>query len=103
MPVPVIPLSGALRLPDAPGLVATLGAALAEGDLDIDATALEAADAGIVQVLVAAACQAGRQGRQFRLTLPAAGAVRVLVERMELAAVLTGPRAAQDRRAETEA
>lgn len=103
MSASVIPLSGALRLPDAPGLVATLGAALAEGDLDIDATALEAADAGIVQVLVAAACQAGRQGRQFRLALPADGAVRVLVERMELAAVLSGPLAAQDSRAETEA
>ncbi|RHZ91343.1 STAS domain-containing protein [Cereibacter sphaeroides] len=60
-------LSGTLRLQDAPGLIERLAAALAAGDVEIDASGVLAVDAAAVQVLVSAARTAGATGRRLVL------------------------------------
>ena len=102
MPAPLVPLTGDLRLSDAGPLARQLGAALASGDLAIDATGLGSADAAVVQVLAAAARQAGQAGRQFRLTLPPDGPVAALVGRMALDGILAPQGATGSTRSETE-
>ncbi|WP_145109484.1 STAS domain-containing protein [Cereibacter sediminicola] len=60
-------LSGDLRLQDAPGLIERLEAALAAGDVEVDASELAGADAAVVQVLLSAARSASMLGRTFSL------------------------------------
>ncbi|AXQ92536.1 STAS domain-containing protein [Cereibacter azotoformans] len=60
-------LSGNLRLQDAPGLIERLEAALATGDVEVDASELAGADAAVVQVLLSAARSASMTGRTLSL------------------------------------
>ncbi|ACM02840.1 STAS domain-containing protein [Cereibacter sphaeroides] len=60
-------LSGTLRLQDMPRLIERLVAALAAGDVEIDASGVHAVDAAAVQVLVSAARAASASGRRLAL------------------------------------
>lgn len=80
-------LQGALRQADARSLAANLGTALAAGDALVDLSQVTQADAGILQVLIAASTLADRTGRRLHLHMPEGCAVWTMAQALALPAV----------------
>lgn len=88
-------LTGDLRLPDAPALVADLATLLGAGPAVVDATGLTRTDTAVLQVLLAAQRQARRQGRTLDILMPAGGQPLDLARRLHVADLIAGQSPAQ--------
>ncbi|AWB49370.1 hypothetical protein HYN69_13455 [Gemmobacter aquarius] len=80
-------MQGALRQADARALAADLTAALATGDAMLDVSQVSQADAGILQVLIAASTLADRTGRRLHVHMPEGCAVWNIAQTLALPAV----------------
>lgn len=77
-------LDGDWKIGQAAALRETLMAALAEGDLRLDTTALTAADCAVVQVLLSARRSAAQLDRNLHIDIAEGGALASMLDRLAL-------------------
>lgn len=77
-------MQGVLRQSDARRLAQELAEALAAGDAKVDLARVTQADAGVLQVLIAASAQADRMGRRLHLNIPEGSPVWAMMQALAL-------------------